>query len=94
MASEDSVQANLSQDDSQPGPSGLTIAATVLGSRPSASTESQLLSVASQGANPTSGELLCEKNGVCFCLIFNHLLCVVKKINAASDSYYFCLFMR
>ena len=49
---------------SQLGPSGLNIVATVLGSQPSASTESQLLSVASQGANPTSGELLCEKNGV------------------------------
>ena len=69
MASEDSVQAHLSQDDSQPGPSGLNIAATVLGSQPSASMESQLLSVASQGANPTSGELLCERM-VCVFVLF------------------------
>ena len=50
MASEDSVQANLSQDDSQPGLSGLNITATMLGSQPSASMESQLLS---QGTNRT-----------------------------------------
>ena len=62
MVSEDSVQANLSQDDSQPGPSGLNVAVAVLGSQPGASTETQLLSVASQGANPTSGKLLHKKN--------------------------------
>lgn len=76
MASKDSVQANLSQDDSQPGPSGLNIAATVLGSQPIESTESQLLSVASQGTNPTSGELLCERM-VCVFLSYFKSFCFV-----------------
>lgn len=76
LLSENSVEANLSQDDSQPDLSGLNSGAVLSGQPPCATLETQLFTGVSQVANPTSGELqLKKKHVVCRVGTFYGVLC-------------------